>query len=142
MWHTRNGFMAVLLAVALGSCGSEAPTAEIKAPEVVEVLEYHDNGMLSIKGTSIDGKRSGLWQSYYPNGLKWSETTFKDGLKEGPTVAYFPNGVMRYTGRYYDDQRAGNWIFYDTLGTVELRVDMDVHPGKADSLLKKSPVTP
>lgn len=110
---------------------------EKKAPEIVEVKDYYDNGQLSKEGITVDGKRTGKWKSYYPNGLMWSETHFKKGLKDGPTATFFPNGMMRYTGFYYNDYRSGLWYFYDTLGAVLLKVDMDVNPTAADSLLEK-----
>lgn len=77
-----------------------------------------------------------MWESYYPTGYKWSETTFANGRKEGLTTTYYPNGMMRYTGHYYDDERTGLWIFYDTLGGVIQRIDMDRAFNKDDSLLK------
>lgn len=128
---------ALLLCMLLASCRGGEPAQEEKAPEVVNVTDYHDNGMVSKRGVTIDGKRHGQWESFYPSGLRWSETTFKDGVREGPTVSYFPNGMMRYAGFYHDDVRSGNWIFYDTTGAVIMRVDMEVNPHGADSLFRE-----
>ncbi len=128
---------ALLLCMLAVSCGGGEPEQEERAPEVVKVTDYHDNGMLSKRGVTIDGKRHGQWESFYPSGLRWSETTFKDGVREGPTVTYFPNGMMRYAGFYHDDVRSGKWIFYDTTGAVITRIDMDVNPHGADSLFRE-----
>ncbi len=103
--------------------------------EVVEIVEYHDNGAVKIRGKNLRGKRTGVWQSYYPSGYKWSETSFKEGIKHGPTMTYYPNGVMRYDGQYYDDERNGFWTFYDTLGMAVERINMDQASAKADSLI-------
>ena len=131
----------VMLSLLVAACaGPESGKEEQKEPEVKKVEEYYENGMLSKRGTTIDGKRSGLWESYYPNGLKWSETTFKYGYKEGPTTTFYPNGIMRYSGRYYSDERSGVWTFYDTTGVVAARIDMDVQPEKADSIIQHSPL--
>jgi antitoxin component YwqK of YwqJK toxin-antitoxin module len=129
----------VLFAVFIFGCANDPGTTEAHEPEVMEVVDYHDNGTVSKQGISIDGQRSGLWQSYYPSGLKWSETTFRNGVKEGTTVTYFSNGMMRYSGFFHDDHRSGKWVFYDTLGVVIGRVDMDVNPRKADAFFPESP---
>lgn len=126
-----------LFTVIFVSCAGGADKVEEKKPEVVEVVEYHDNGRVSKQGTTIDGERNGRWESFYPDGLRWSETTFKDGVKEGPTITYFPNGMMRYAGFYHDDVRSGNWVFYDTTGTVLMRLDMEVDRQGADSLYRE-----
>lgn len=139
--------MNVCWAVALAAlfafgCAPQADEeTKSNEPKVERVVEYHDNGMLSIEGTTIDGKRSGLWRSYYPTGLKWSETTFKQGVMEGPTVTYYPNGMMRYNGFYHDNDRSGLWNFYDTLGVLDLRIDMDKDQGRQDSLIKTLPLS-
>jgi len=114
--------------------GQEEQTTTTET-ETVVVLEYHDNGAVKIRGKNFRGKRSGTWQSYYPSGYKWSETSFKDGIKQGPTTSYYSNGVMRYDGQYYDDERNGFWTFYDTLGMVVERINMDAASAKGDSLI-------
>lgn len=119
------------------SPASEDQPEERKAPDVVDVKDYYDNGQVSKEGKTVDGQRVGLWRSYYPNGLKWSETSFRGGVKEGPTATFYPNGMMRYTGFYHDDARSGMWYFYDTLGTVVMKVDMELNPTAADSLLQQ-----
>ncbi len=130
---------AALIVAALTMCGSGPdPQPESKERITVEVVDYHDNGMVSKRGITIDGQRHGLWESFYPNGLKWSETTFRNGVKQGPTVTYFPNGMMRYSGSYYDDERSGMWVLYDTSGTIYARIDMDLDPTRGDSLMKAS----
>lgn len=141
MFKTFTAIVLMLLTLTFSACRDEAPDAlkNQQAQEVLEVKEYYDHGTLRITGMSVDGKRSGLWRSYYPNGMKWSETNFKDGVKEGPTVTYFANGFMRYNGFYHDEGRSGIWTFYDTLGTVQARIDMDTSPQKADSLLTETP---
>lgn len=128
---------AALLTVIFVSCTGSPDRSEEKEPEVVKVVEYHDNGMVSKQGTTVDGKRTGRWESFYPNGLRWSETTFKDGVKEGPTVTYFPNGLMRYDGFYHDDVRSGKWTFYDTTGAVVMKLDMETDRQGVDSLYRE-----
>lgn len=136
-----NKLIYVFFAILLASCA--APEEEKKAVEQSvkvesiekDVVEYHDNGMIKIRGKELNGKRVGKWESFYDNGYKWSENHYKDGYRDGPTVAYFKNGMMRYDGRYYNDERAGMWQFYDSTGTLLLRLDMDLNTSVPDSLL-------
>lgn len=128
---------AVLCGLLLACNGGPKPNeTETSAPKIVDVEEYHENGAVKMRGKTVNGERQGMWESYYPTGYKWSETTFANGRKEGLTTTYYPNGMMRYTGHYYDDERTGLWIFYDTLGGVIQRIDMDRAFNKDDSLLK------
>lgn len=128
---------AALFAALFISCTGRDSAAEKQEQEVIEVVEYYDNGRVSKRGITVDGKRTGRWESFYPNGLRWSETTFKNGVKEGPTVTYFPDGIMRYDGFYHDDVRSGKWVFYDTTGAVLMRIDMETDRQGADSLYRE-----
>jgi antitoxin component YwqK of YwqJK toxin-antitoxin module len=33
-------------------------------------------------------------------------------------VTFFPNGKIRYVGEYKDDEKSGNWKFYDEAGLL------------------------
>ena len=130
----------LIIGVLAISCGQEqpgeTPVKEVVAtPEKKDVEEHFDSGVLKIKGQSIDGKREGLWQSFFKNGYKWSEVEYDAGIKNGTVVVFYQNGMMRYQGRYYDDARSGLWTFYDTLGVVIKRVNMDEVRLNPDSLL-------
>ncbi len=62
--------------------------------------------------------RNGLWLSYYENGSKWSESMYVHGKKNGHSVTFFPNGKIRYIGEYKDDEKSGNWRFFDEVGLL------------------------
>lgn len=81
--------------------------------------EYHPNGELSIEGKlNENGNRQGLWISYYDTGVKWSESYYTDGKRDGHSLTFYPNGQVRYVGEYSDDERIGNWKFYDEEGNL------------------------
>ncbi|MCG8575644.1 MAG: hypothetical protein MI810_12225 [Flavobacteriales bacterium] len=81
--------------------------------------EYHPNGELKIEGQYDDnGLRTGLWISYYDTGIKWSESYYVAGKKDGHNLSFFPNGKVRYLGEYNDDQKIGEWKFYDEEGNL------------------------
>jgi hypothetical protein len=135
-------FIPLLALFVAVSCGQQPeaqvasiPDARDAKSETVEVVEHYPNGVLKISGTSVDGKRDGLWESFYENGYKWSEVEYKMGAKHGDIVVFYKNGMMRYQGRYDDDDRAGIWTFYDTLGISVKRVDMDEVRMNPDTLI-------
>lgn len=125
------------LAFAMFSC--ETPAEEVveldePTPEVEKITETYANGYVKLRGTLIDGKRSGLWESFYDNGYRWSEMEYYKGMRDGNVVSYFPNGMMRYQGRYASDNRVGFWMFYDTTGVLLERIDMDEFSKGLDTL--------
>ena len=133
--------LLILLGAMSVACTEQKPPVEetqaaTKPAEKVEVEEHYPNGVVKLKGTSMDGKREGLWQGFFENGYKASEAEYKNGVRNGDIVVFYRNGLMRYQGRYYDDQRAGIWTFYDALGIVVKKVDMDVTEVPSDSLFK------
>lgn len=128
-----------LVAVTFFSCSDNADINDREKSdkeEVVDVVTYHENGVVEKKGKSIGGKRHGTWESFYPNGYKWSEVNYRDGLKWGETVTFYPNGMMKWQGQYASDERVGLWIFYDTTGVILKKVDMDLVENPNDSIPK------
>lgn len=128
----RVFFFLALLFCACNSTEESQNTEDSKTSkeqtsrEIVDVVEYHPNGAVKLKGKSQGGKRIGKWESFYPTGYRWSESTYNNGYRQGDAVTYYPNGMMRYQGRYYNDEKTGIWTFYDTTGVVVKKVDMDL----------------
>ena len=130
-------FLFAMLAFAFISCKEDAKVETndpVETNEVIDVITYHDNGVIEKKGKSLNGKRIGTWEAYYTNGYKWSIVNYRDGLKWGETMAFFPNGMMKWQGQYSNDERTGLWIFYDTTGVVLKRIDMDQVDFSNDSI--------
>ena len=50
--------------------------------------------------------------------MKWSETVYSAGNKNGPSITFYPNGKIRYVGEYTNDDKSGEWKFYDEAGNV------------------------
>ncbi|MEM9051704.1 MAG: hypothetical protein AAGC47_06590 [Bacteroidota bacterium] len=135
----------VVFIFALVSFGCESQPSEsqneparetiLESKEIVDVIEYHPNGAVKIRGKSQGGKRLGRWESFYPNGLRWSESEYRNGYRQGDVVSYYSNGMMRYQGLYYNDEPTGIWSFYDTLGVRTLRLDMDLPLEERKSVL-------
>lgn len=97
--------------------GDEGLDAPVQDPN--QHLEYHPNGAVKIEGRfNDDGDRHGLWNSYYDNGIKWSESYYSAGNRDGHSITFFPNGAIRYVGEYKNDEKVGNWKFYDEEGNL------------------------
>lgn len=84
--------------------------------------EYHPNGQLFKKGPVVNGLRDGEWRAWYQDGTLWSIQNFKAGKKDGENRVWYETGVLRFEGGFKDDQRFGNWVFFDMEGdTVDTR---------------------
>jgi antitoxin component YwqK of YwqJK toxin-antitoxin module len=122
----RN-FVLSALVFTLFSCNTQSQSEKSANPPVEQVVEdyteFYDNGQIKIEGKTVNGERHGMWKSYYENGLKWSETSFNMGQKSGLTTTYLEDGMMRYKGQYYNDERTGEWLFYDSLGYIMKKID-------------------
>ena len=137
MLPLKRNVLIVALSVVTFSCAS--PTQEVveeqpAPPRVEKYSETYDNGFVKLRGTLLDGKRSGRWESFYDNGMRWSEVQYVQGQRDGAVVSYYPNGMMRYQGQYAGGDRTGIWMFYDTTGVMIERIDMDEFKEHLDTL--------
>lgn len=89
-------------------------------------IEKYPNGQVKMEGMlNKQNERNGLWISYYENGVKWSESYYEHGLLNGHSVTFFPNGKIRYVGEYINDEKVGEWKFYDEAGELSKTENFD-----------------
>ena len=100
--------------------GSDKIVNVARFDTLVERLEYHENGQLSIRGGFAGGKRHGMWNSYFNSGMPWSQAGYNRGVPHGEYTTYHPNGEIAIEGSYEDGVKAGLWRFYDERG-VQIR---------------------
>ena len=100
--------------------GSDKSVDITRADTLVERLEYHENGQLSVRGPFVGGKRHGVWNSYFDSGMPWSQAGYKRDVPHGDYITYHPNGETAIEGTFEDGVKAGLWRFYDDQG-VQLR---------------------
>jgi len=67
------------------------------------------------------GFYTGVTVTYYENGDKESEKTFAFGKPNGPYRFYYPGGKLQIEGQYLKGNKSGEWIHYNTDGTVQER---------------------
>lgn len=130
----------LLLALFLAACGSPERTEEVvsswpdgtpkevRMTEVgvngVDLLQYHANGRLHVRGRMLDGAREGTWNTYRENGQPWSQVEYRAGVKEGLFRTWHPDGMPHIEGQHESDLPAGEWTFFSTDGSVVETRDM------------------
>ncbi len=105
----------------------QVKTVDANDPHLVgnEYEEKYPNGVIRIKGYVLNGMREGQWFSFYQNAKPWSQNFYKKGRLNGPTATWYENGQMRYSGEYEQDQRIGNWTFWDEQGKKIEEINYD-----------------
>jgi hypothetical protein len=66
-----------------------------KDTNLIEVVYYHDNGVVSQTGTyTLDGKLQGVWLSFDTEGKKIVSANYDNGKKVGKWY-YWTNGTVK-----------------------------------------------
>jgi len=65
-----------------------------------KVIDYHENGNISVEGQYNKGKEYGKWIFYYENGNILTEGEYKEGDKDGEWVRYHENGKIMIKEQY------------------------------------------
>ncbi len=81
--------IAVLLFTSVSFAQKERALELNKTTDLIDVVYYHDNGMISQTGSyTIDGKLQGDWLSYDTNGKKIVYAQYDNGKKVGTWYFY------------------------------------------------------
>ncbi len=80
----------------------------------------YSNGTPKYRGTFKDNKPVGEFLYYWPNGAKKSVLNYQDGGK-ATAVHYYPNGNKQSEGPYVNQQKDGDWTFYNEDGVMRAR---------------------
>lgn len=77
-----------------------------KDTNLIEVVYYHDNGVVSQTGTyTLDGKLQGVWLSFDTEGKKIVSANYDNGKKVGKWY-YWNNGTVKEVD--YSDNAIAN----------------------------------
>lgn len=77
-----------------------------KDTNLIEVVYYHDNGVVSQTGTyTLDGKLQGVWLSFDTEGKKIVSANYDNGKKVGKWY-YWNNGAVKEVD--YSDNAIAN----------------------------------
>lgn len=88
-----------------------------------EYFEYYPGKQkIKIRGFVDDNnQRIGKWSYYNEAGREQSVMMYEDGKKHGFSVVRYPNGSVHYSGEYVQDEKVGEWKFYDQEGNVTIK---------------------
>lgn len=114
-------FPILLLLLYCSSDKTNDGTENTSAQELVEEVSHYEHGVIKTQGNLSKGKREGLWISNFQDGKRWSESVYKNGLLHGTTTVFYPTGVMFYKGKFRENKRVSEWIFYTEEGKIDYK---------------------
>jgi antitoxin component YwqK of YwqJK toxin-antitoxin module len=87
-------FMAITFVTVL-TYGQENKVQKFnKETNLIEVTDYHDNGIISQEGTfNLNGELHGEWISYDVSGNKLSQGSYQNGRKSGKWIFWTNNTI-------------------------------------------------
>ena len=112
-----------------------------------EVLKYHENGSVLLKGYLKDDVAVGKWEEWYSTGEKKAEYSFLDGLEQGQRTVWYPSGQIAEQGEMLFGKQEGTWkMWYESgLPMAETSYQKGVEAGERihwyESGKKKSQAT-
>jgi antitoxin component YwqK of YwqJK toxin-antitoxin module len=90
---------------------------------------YAGHKQVKVKGRKdAQGRKQGVWKMFTEDGYELSIQTYRDGKKHGAVVVYHSNGALHYSGEYDEDERIGEWKFYDEMGDLVTIENFDKQP--------------
>lgn len=81
------------------------------------VTNYYPNGKVKERGQFVNGKMSGVWNSFNESGVLTAEASYVDGQKEGEWRVYDGSGALRYKVTYANNRMA-NATSFDQAGKL------------------------
>jgi antitoxin component YwqK of YwqJK toxin-antitoxin module len=87
--------------------------------ELTPLIQYYDNGNVSIKGQkNSKGQREGLWEWFIENGNIYRRTPYKEGNEDGIVEWFYENGNIRWRIPYKEGKRDGIEEEFDEQGNI------------------------
>ena len=74
---------------------------------------HYANGQLRYEGQFVDGKEIGVFKHYYENGNLKVESDFVEPGVKSESKVYADSGKLIAEGAYVNQQKDGEWRFYD-----------------------------
>ena len=102
---------------ALFGCSGTPDNIELKDLDNnrKEVLKYHEDGSIALKGYLKDGVAVGKWEEWYGSGQKKAEYSFLDGLEQGQRTTWYPSGQLAEQGEMRFGDQEGTWkMWYES----------------------------
>jgi len=78
---------------------------------------YNDNGQVNLQEWyDSTGKSQGVFKVYYENGQLSQIGKNKNGHLDDTSKVYYENGLLKGIEIYKDNNKIGNWIYFDVNG--------------------------
>jgi uncharacterized protein len=109
----------------------EKEVSELTPMEIF--TEYYEDGRIKKQGGFKNNKPEGTHYGFDESGRPSESKIYKDGIllaeglidsagmKQGTWKEYYPEGTIRAEGKYEDNKRIGEWIFYHPNKKIEQR---------------------
>lgn len=69
-----------------------------------EYKTYHQNGVLKVCSTYVEGKLHGIFKQYYKDGTLYVECKYNHGVRDGLYCDYYPNGNLSKSVMFDNDK--------------------------------------
>lgn len=86
----------------------------IKEPFTGRIVEYHENGNISLDASYLDGLAHGIQVKYFDSGTRALEAIFNGGVLEGTKTRWWENGTLREEQYWNNGKYAGRKLWDDT----------------------------
>jgi antitoxin component YwqK of YwqJK toxin-antitoxin module len=84
-----------------------------------QALHYFDNGSIKEKGSYIEDRKVGIWETYHFNGRKSGLQRFKNGIKHGWCFVYDETGKELGRSYFYYGKRLTGKALEDKLAQMK-----------------------
>ncbi len=86
-------------------------------------VKYYPGDILAEKLNYVNDVKHGEWIQYHLNGVMSLKTSYSEGKISGKFEVWFDNGFQKVTGEYKNDRKEGNWLIYKEDGTLRYELD-------------------
>ncbi len=80
--------------------------------------KFWKNGQKMEEKDWVDGKQDGVWAQWFENGKEKLKVRMISDKRNGLYYAYYPNGRYFMKGKYKENLKVGQWIYYDVDGNI------------------------
>jgi hypothetical protein len=92
-------------------------------PQLEYWQQHVEPRIYKLTGSSIAGKRDGLWVYRLANDALYMEANYRQGERHGDWTTYFPNGKVQTRRQFEAGKPSGHWEYFDEegklLGTID-----------------------
>ena len=90
-----------------------------------QLVEWYDNGKLSLRQSDVHGKIHGICERWYDDGQKQMEVTYSEGNMNGVLRRWYPNGQLSREEPVVDGNAHGQLKTWYENGKQQIEGDLD-----------------